>query len=147
MNWMDSAERRIADRRIRNLQNQDWYEQRTEIVIAYLLRAGVLTAATVVIVGAVLYLGAHPAARVDYRTFHAVPDALRTVHGIAHAAFTGDSRAIMQLGLLVLIATPIVRVMFSVAAFAIEGDRMYVFFTMLVLTVLLYSLFGSFLIA
>ena len=147
MNWMDSMERRIADRRIRNLQNQDWYEQRTEIVIAYLLRAGVLTAATVVIVGAVLYLGAHPAARVDYGTFHAVPDALRTVHGIVHAAFTGDSRAIMQLGLLVLIATPIVRVMFSVAAFAIEGDRMYVFFTMLVLTVLLYSLFGSFLIA
>jgi uncharacterized membrane protein len=147
MNWMDSIERRIADRRIRNLQNQDWYEQRAEIVIAYLLRAGVLTAATVVIVGAVLYLGAHPGAHVDYRTFHAVPDALRTVQGIVHAAFTGDSRAIMQLGLLVLIATPIVRVMFSVAAFAIEGDRMYVFFTMLVLTVLLYSLFGSFLIA
>ena len=147
MNWMDSMDRRIADRRIRNLQNQDWYEQRTEIVIAYLLRAGVLTAATVVIVGAVLYLGAHPGARVDYRTFHAVPDALRTVHGIVHTAFTGDSRSVMQLCLLVLIATPIVRVMFSVAAFAIEGDRMYVFFTMLVLTVLLYSLFGSFLIA
>ena len=144
MNWMD---RRIADRRVRNLQNQEWYEQRTEIVIAYLLRAGVLTAATVVIIGAALYLGAHPAARVDYRTFHSVPDALRTVHGIAHTAFSGDSRAIMQLGLLLLIATPIVRVMFSVAAFAIEGDRMYVFFTTLVLAVLLYSLFGSFLIA
>jgi uncharacterized membrane protein len=145
MAWMER--RRIADRRSRGLQDREWYEQRTEIVIAYLLRAGVLTAATVVIAGAVLYLGAHPAARVDYRTFHAVPDALRTVHGIVHAAFTGDSRSIMQLGLLVLVATPIVRVMFSVAAFAIEGDRMYVIFTMFVLTVLLYSLFGSFLIA
>jgi uncharacterized membrane protein len=147
MNWMDSMDRRVGDRRVRGLQNQDWYEQRTEIVIAYLLRAGVLTSATVVMVGAVLYLGAHPRAGVNYRTFHAVPEALRTVHGIVHTAFTGDSLAIMQLGLLVLIATPIVRVMFSVAAFAIEGDRMYVFFTMLVLTVLLYSLFGSFLIA
>jgi len=144
MNWTD---RRVFDRRIPNLQNQVWYEQRTEIVIAYLLRAGVLTAAVVVIVGAVFYLGAHPSAHVNYRTFHAVPDPLRTVHGIVHAAFSGDSRAIMQLGLLALIATPIVRVMFSIAAFAIEGDRMYVFFTMLVLTVLLYSLFGSFLIA
>ncbi len=61
--------------------------------------------------------------------------------------FSGDSRAIMQLGLLLLIATPIVRVMFSIFAFAIEGDRMYVLFTLIVLTVLLYSLFGSFLIA
>ena len=144
---ISAKERRIPDRRNRSPQDQDWYEQRTEIVIAYLLRAGVLTAALVVILGAVLYLGAHPAARVDYRTFHAVPDALRTVHGIVHAAFSGDSRAIMQLGLLVLIATPIVRVMFSVAAFSIEGDRMYVLFTMIVLVVLLYSLFGSFLIA
>jgi uncharacterized membrane protein len=53
----------------------------------------------------------------------------------------------MQLGLLLLIATPIVRVIFSVFAFAIEGDRMYVLFTLIVLAVLLYSLFGSFLIA
>ncbi len=46
MNWM---ERRIPDRRNRTPQDQEWYEQRTEIVIAYLLRAGVLTAAVVVI--------------------------------------------------------------------------------------------------
>jgi uncharacterized membrane protein len=54
---------------------------------------------------------------------------------------------ILQLGLLLLIATPIARVIFSVFAFALEGDRMYVAFTLVVLTVLLYSLFGSFLIA
>jgi uncharacterized membrane protein len=53
----------------------------------------------------------------------------------------------MQLGLLLLIATPIVRVAFSAVAFALEGDKMYVLFTLLVLAVLLYSLFGSFLIA
>jgi len=144
---MDQKDRRTGDRRIHNLQHQDWYEQRTEIVIAYLLRAGVMTAAVVVLVGAALFLGAHPTAHVDYRTFHGLPATLRTVHGIVHAALFRDSRAIIQLGLLVLIATPIVRVMFSVAAFAIEGDRMYVLFTLIVLAVLLYSLFGSFLIA
>jgi uncharacterized membrane protein len=63
------------------------------------------------------------------------------------SAFGGQSRSIMQLGLLLLIATPIARVIFSVFAFAIEGDRMYVIFTLIVLTVLLYSLFGSFLVA
>jgi len=53
----------------------------------------------------------------------------------------------MQLGLLLLIATPIARVMLSAIAFAVERDRMYVLFTLIVLTVLMYSLFGSFLIA
>ena len=127
--------------------HRDLDEQNLENLIAHLLRAGVLAAAMVVISGGVLYLGAHPGARADYRTFHAEPDELRTVHGVVRAAFSGDSRAIMQLGLLLLIATPIVRVMFSIFAFAIEGDRMYVLFTLIVLGVLLYSLFGSFLIA
>lgn len=138
---------RIRNWRIQSFQNQDWYEQRTEITIAHLLRAGVLAAAAVVVSGAVLFLGAHPWARADYRTFHAEPDELRTVHGIVRSAFSGESRGIMQLGLLLLIATPLVRVMFSIFAFAIEGDRMYVLFTLIVLGVLLYSLFGSFLIA
>jgi len=126
---------------------QEWYDQRMENIIAQLLRAGVMLAALVVIAGAVLYLGAHPRAGVSYRTFHGQQPELRTVHGIVHSAFSGQAQGIMQLGLLLLIATPIVRVVFSVFAFAIERDRMYVAFTLVVLSVLLYSLFGSFLIA
>lgn len=126
---------------------QDWYDQRIENIIAQLLRAGVLTAALVVIGGAVPYLGFHPRARVSYRTFHGEPAHLKTVHGVVEAAFSGDVLGVMQLGLLILIATPIARVVFSVFAFAVEGDRMYVLFTLIVLAVLLYSLFGSFLIA
>ena len=126
---------------------QDWYDQRLENIIAHLLRAGVLTAALVVIGGAIPYLGFHPRARVDYRTFHNEPASLKTVHEILPAAFSGNALAIMQLGLLLLIATPIARVTFSAFAFAKEGDRMYVLFTLIVLAVLLYSLFGSFLIA
>jgi uncharacterized membrane protein len=133
--------------RMQNLRMSDWYDQKIEIIIAHLLRAGVLAAAMVVISGAALYLGAHPGARADYRSFHSEPEELKTVHGIVRTAFSGDSRAIMQLGLLLLIATPIVRVLFSIFAFAAEGDRMYVLFTLIVLAVLLYSLFGSFLIA
>jgi len=126
---------------------QDWYDQRIENIIAHLLRAGVLTAALVVIGSAIPYLGFHPRARVDYRIFHNEPASLKTVHGILAAAFSGSVLAIMQLGLLLLIATPIARVTFSAFAFAKEGDRMYVLFTLIVLAVLLYSLFGSFLIA
>ena len=126
---------------------QEWLDQRIEIVLAQLLRAGVLASALVVIAGAVLYIGSHPRAQVDYHTFHGEPQQLRGVHGVIHAAMEGQAVGILQLGLLLLIATPIVRVIFSVFAFALEGDRMYVAFTLLVLSVLLYSLFGSFLIA
>lgn len=137
----------IEQPKARRWRVQDWYDQRIENIIAELLRAGVLAAALVVIGGAIPYLGFHPWARVSYRTFHGEPPQLKTVHGVAGAAFSGNVLAVMQFGLLILIATPIARVLFSVFAFAVEGDRMYVLFTLVVLAVLLYSLFGSFLIA
>ena len=83
----------------------------------------------------------------SYRSFTGAPEQLRTVHGIVRSASSGQARSIMQLGLLLLIATPVARVVFSILAFALEGDRMYVVFTLIVLAVLLYSLFGSFLMA
>lgn len=126
---------------------QEWLDQRIEIVLAQLLRAGVLASALVVIVGAVPYLASHARSRVDYHAFHAQPEHMRSVHGVFDTALQGQPTGILQLGLLLLIATPIVRVIFSVFAFALEGDHMYVAFTLIVLAVLLYSLFGSFLIA
>jgi uncharacterized membrane protein len=52
-------------------------------------------------------------------------------------------RSIIQLGLLLLIATPILRVAFSLVGFAIERDRAYVIITSIVLAVLLYSLISG----
>lgn len=122
-------------------------DDRVEGLISHLLRAGVVIAALVVIGGAVPYLASNSRAHVSYRTFQGEPEDLKSVAGILHDAFSGNPRGVMQLGLLLLIATPIARVLFSAVAFAIERDRMYVGFTLLVLAVLLYSLFGSFLIA
>jgi uncharacterized membrane protein len=56
------------------------------------------------------------------------------------AAFQG--RGIIQLGLLLLIATPVARVALSIFGFAAERDRMYVGFATIVLVILLSSLFG-----
>jgi len=122
-------------------------EQKLEALIANLLRAGVVASAFLVLAGAVLYLMKSPWARVSYRSFHGEPQQLKTAHGVVRYAFSGNALGIMQLGLLLLIATPIARVISSAVAFALEGDRMYLLFTLLVLAVLLYSLFGSFLIA
>ncbi len=45
--------------------------------------------------------------------------------------------------LLLLIATPVVRVAFSIVGFARQRDKAYVLVTMIVLGLLLYSLIGS----
>ena len=50
--------------------------------------------------------------------------------------------AIAQAGLLVLLATPVLRVAASIAGFALEGDRLYALITLAVLAILLLSLFG-----
>jgi uncharacterized membrane protein len=53
------------------------------------------------------------------------------------------AKGIIQFGLLFLIATPIARVAFSVIAFALQRDRVYVSVTLIVLGLLLYSLVGG----
>jgi uncharacterized membrane protein len=52
------------------------------------------------------------------------------------------SRGLMQLGLLVLVATPVARVAFAVFAFARQRDHVYLTVSMIVLAVLVYSLVG-----
>ncbi len=56
-------------------------------------------------------------------------------------SFSG--RGIIQLGLLLLVATPVARVIFSVAAFALQQDWIYVVITLIVLAVLGFSLLGG----
>jgi uncharacterized membrane protein len=52
-------------------------------------------------------------------------------------------RSIIQFGLLLLIATPVARVLISAVAFALQRDRTYVLITLAVLGVLLLSLWGG----
>jgi uncharacterized membrane protein len=116
-------------------------EERFEYFLGTLLRVGVLTAATVVMAGGAVYLVRHATEPADHATFTGEPQDLRTPTGIVSAAFQGRGRGIIQLGLLLLIATPVARVVFSAVGFARQGDLTYVAVTLLVLAVLLYSLF------
>ncbi len=68
---------------------------------------------------------------------------MRSIAGIISDALAVRSGGIIQLGLLLLIATPIVRVAFAVVAFALQRDRVYVIVTLIVLGVLLFSLLGG----
>jgi uncharacterized membrane protein len=75
--------------------------------------------------------------------FHGEPSEMRSLSGIIHSSLTWHGRGIIQLGLVLLIATPVARVAFSIWGFAEEGDHMYTTFTVIVLAILLYSLLGT----
>jgi uncharacterized membrane protein len=51
--------------------------------------------------------------------------------------------SVIQLGLLLLIATPVARVAMSLVAFILQRDRVYVVVTLIVLAVLIFSLTGG----
>ena len=114
-----------------------------EIIIGNLLRAGVMLSAMVVLIGGLIYLARHGTEPTQYHTFHGEPAEYRTVSGIFQQVLALRGRGIIQLGLLLLIATPVARVAFAVWGFAKERDRMYVVFTLIVLAILLYSLLGT----
>jgi len=124
-------------------RTSDWTDQKIEVVIANLLRAGVSLAAVIVFVGGVIFLVRHGFDIPNYRAFVGEPSDLRTWKGIVRAAFALRGRGIIQLGLLFLIATPVARVAFSALAFTLERDWLYVGIASFVLTVLLYSLLGT----
>ncbi len=105
-----------------------------------LLQVGVLLAASVVLVGGVMYVIAHAGEDSSYRVFLAKPVALRHPVAMLKAIVRGDSSAIIMLGILLLVATPICRVIFAVIAFAIERDRLYVAISLTVLAVLLFGM-------
>ena len=117
-----------------------WTDERVERVIGTLLRWGVILAAAVVLAGGVMYLARYGSTIPDYRVFRGEPSDLRNVSGIVTGAVSWHSRGLILFGLLLLIATPVARVAFSVVAFALQRDRAYVVVTLIVLAVLLYSL-------
>ncbi len=122
---------------------QTWNDQRIEVIIGTLLRSGVILSAAVVSIGAVLYLVRHGHEVPNYTKFHGEPESLKSLTEVIHGALAFRARAIIQLGLLLLIATPVARVLFSAIAFALEHDYMYVIITLIVFAILMYSLFGT----
>lgn len=115
-----------------------------ELLLSNLLRYGVFLASAVVLVGGILYLIRHGAEPVDYKYFLGEPDRFRSPMGVIEAASSGSSRGIIQLGLLLLIATPIVRVAISLLAFLWRRDFTYMAIASFVLLGLLYSLLGAY---
>ncbi len=114
-----------------------------DALIGGLLRAGVTISALTVLAGAVLYLARHGDGAASYGVFRGEPPQYSTVAGVLRQVVRLRGRGIIQLGLLLLIATPVARVAFSIFGFLLQRDRLYAGVASIVLLILLYSLFFS----
>src|ERR1017187_3961924 len=115
-------------------------DRRMEIIMGRLLQVGVLLAATVVLAGGILYLLPRAHERSEHRGFVAQPLRLRHPAAMLRGIARGDASAVIDLGILLLVATPICRVMFAVMAFVLEKDRLYIAVSAIVLAVLLFGM-------
>lgn len=111
-----------------------------ELLVSRLLRTGVILAGSVGLIGGFFYLASHGHQAVDFRHFQGEPDQDRLAGNIIRGALSFQSRSVVQLGILLLIATPVARVALSLIGFVLEKDRAYIWITIFVLTMLLYSL-------
>ena len=114
-----------------------------ERTVSVILRSGVIVSGAVVLFGGIFFLARHGGEIVDYRTFRGQPPSERLISGILAGLPALRARSIIQFGVLLLLATPIMRVAFSLVGFAMERDRVYVLITAIVLAILLYSLMGG----
>jgi uncharacterized membrane protein len=119
-------------------------ELQLEQLLSNLLKYGVIIASTVVLIGGILYLIRHGGERADYHFFQGEPSYLRSPTGVVAAVLSGSRRGIIQLGLLLLVATPIIRVVISLLIFLRQREFTYVVITLIVLTALIYSLVGAY---
>jgi uncharacterized membrane protein len=119
-------------------------EKQLEQRLGNLLKYGVLLASAVVITGGILYLIHHGGEPAQYQVFRGEPTEFRSPIGVIRAVLSGSRRAIVQLGLLLLIATPIVRVVVSLFTFIKIRNFIYAIITFLVLSGLIYSLIGAY---
>ena len=112
-----------------------------ELRMGRLLQWGVLLAGSVMVVGGAIYLVRHSGEIPDYKNFHDVLPQFKTAGGIWKGVTAVQGRSIIQLGVLLMIATPVLRVAFAVAAFALERDWLYTAISGIVLALLGYALF------
>jgi uncharacterized membrane protein len=117
-------------------------DRQMDEIIGGLLRYGVTLSAGVVAAGGIWYLIQYGTALPGYHVFRGEPEYLRHVRGIVSGIPGFHCRRMIQLGLVLLIATPVARVAFSVVAFLLQRDRAYVAITLVVLGVLWFSLSG-----
>ena len=117
-------------------------------LIGNTLRWGVILACLLATIGGVYYLMEHGLDPVpDYRHFDVASAAAQTNYttlgGLWQGILHGDAASCVQVGVIVLILTPIARVVLSLFDFIVEQDWLYVSITAIVFAVIISNSMGG----
>ena len=113
-------------------------------LVGNLLRTGVYISMGIVVFGGIIYLYEHGTEKTDYANFNFDKVSLKTVEAIFANVLTFKGAAVVQFGLLMLIFTPIARVLMAIVSFFLEKDYLYVVIGLIVLAIIMASLSGGF---
>jgi uncharacterized membrane protein len=114
---------------------------KAEIVLSYVLRGGLLLAIILGLYGGALLLWSQGTVQQDFSTFKQEPLFLESPFTLFHEIAQNNPLALIQLGLLILIITPFMRVLSCLIIFIFEKDGLYIIISTIVLSILSYSLF------
>jgi uncharacterized membrane protein len=114
-----------------------------QLLLAQVLRAGTIISISIVFIGGVFYLYRHGHTIADYSHFKGIPAFVQHADSLFSSAFDLKGQAIIQLGIILLIATPILRVIFSTIGFVFEKDYMYTGISVLVLLIIFASMLSG----
>ncbi|MEE1884876.1 DUF1634 domain-containing protein [Pedobacter flavus] len=114
-----------------------------QIILGTLLRVGVISSMVIVTIGCVMYLFEHAHETVNYSEFRIDFNTYDSIPKIYRDLMLFKSSAIIQFGILLLIFTPILRIIFSIYSFILEKDYLYVVIGLIVLSIILLSLNGG----
>ncbi|NAW51843.1 DUF1634 domain-containing protein [Elizabethkingia argentiflava] len=123
---------------------QYWKDQDIQLLVGKILRAGVSIASLIVLVGGIMYLISYGGETLpDYSIFKGESIGYTNLSGIFLGVFDLKAVAVIQLGVVALLATPIFRVFFSLIGFLLEKDRLYIVITVMVLGIIFFSIFSD----
>lgn len=125
-------------------QTKNITDKDIQSLVGNLLRAGVYISMAIVVLGGIIYLSEHGGEKIDYSEFSFNKVSLKTVESIFANVLTFRGAAVVQFGLLMLIFTPIARVLMAVVTFFLEKDYLYVLIGIVVLAIIMVSLSGGF---
>jgi uncharacterized membrane protein len=111
-----------------------------QAIIGWILRVGIITSMAIVVVGGILYIYHNGYSITDYRAFKKVPDFISDPAGVFDGLLAFNGQAIIQLGIILLIATPVLRVAFAAIGFLVEKDYLYTLISVIVLLIIVGSM-------
>lgn len=122
------------------METKKFTDSDLQSIIGNVLRYGVLLALVTSLIGGVVLFMTQPDKKIDFSTFNEKDENIfivfqRLFEGLQH----GDGESIIFLGIILLFLTPAIRLILSLFSFFLEKDWLYIFITLIVISIIVFS--------